>query len=238
MSESRPRPVQLIAPFQGSATDRNGIYVIRSRTLLPTDASSIGPLDVTTPVRTLIDLARYAGRDELFEVASVGVQRGLLSPEQLAARLEEMIRPPGKAKLGWVYAQLRRNGKTDSTFEREARCWLCDNGFHPHPGVYPLRVEGRLIAMLDIAFPPEKVYVEADGRRFHSDRRVFRHDRVRSNEIAAAATDWKGLQLTVDEFEQNPERFLGQLRRILDTRRPVCGGSARDTARILHTNSR
>lgn len=217
MTEARPQPVQLIAPFEGSATRRGAIYVIRSRTILEADAASIGPLDLTTPARTVIDLARYAGRDELFEVASMGMQLGLLDPDKVAARLVELLRPPGRSKLHWLLAELSRHGKTDSTFERDVRCWLCDNGFQPYPGVYPLRVEGRLIAMLDIAFLREQVYVEIDGRRFHSDRRAFRHDRVRNNEIAAIG--WLGLRLSRDEFEQAPERFLVQLGRTLGARR-------------------
>ncbi|MGH8900701.1 MAG: hypothetical protein ACRDYA_03235 [Egibacteraceae bacterium] len=120
-----------------------------------------------------------------------------------------------------MLAELARHGNTDSAFERHVRCYLCDHGFRPYPDVYPLRVEGRLIAMLDIAFPLERVYVEIDGRRFHSDRNAFRADRVRNNEIAARAPDWLGLRLARAEFEQAPQRFLTQLSATLQARRRV-----------------
>ena len=222
MTQARQRPVQLITPFGQPATEREPLYVIRSRTLLPSDATSVGPIDLTTPERTIIDLGRYAGRGELLDTASTGVRLGVLSEDRLAARLAEMLRPPGKPNLHWLLAELAHHGRTDSTFEREAREWLLANGFHPYPGVYPLRIDGRLIAMLDIAFPPDRVYVECDGRRYHSDRRAFHHDRVRDNEIASAAPDWLGLRLTKDEYEQAPRRFLRQLTTTLWTRRGQC----------------
>ena len=235
MTQARQRPVQLITRFGQYATERGPVYVIRSRTLLESDATSIGPIDLTTPDRTIIDLARYAGRDELLDTASTGVRLGVLGRDRLIARLAEMLRPPGKTNLQWMLAELTRQGRSDSTFEREAREWLLANGFHPYPGVYPLRTDGRLIAMLDIAFPPERVYIECDGRRYHSDRQAFRHDRVRDNEIAAAAPDWLGLRLTKDEFEQTPQRFLRQLVTVLWTRGGECAGSRPYIAAIQHT---
>ncbi|MGH8910223.1 MAG: hypothetical protein ACRD0K_27935, partial [Egibacteraceae bacterium] len=236
MTQARQRPVQLITPFGQHATERGQVYVIRSRTLLEADLASIGPLDLTAPERTVIDLARSAGRDEVFDVASVGVQLELLSPDRLAARVAEFRKPPGGLIWGWVLEELARQGRTDSTFERELRSMLFERGFDPHPGVYPLRVEGRLIAMLDVAFPAARVYINADGRRFHSDRRAFRMDRVRDNEITAAG--WLGLDLSWDELMRAPDRFLSQLRRTLDARRDLCAGSRRNTAAIQHTTTR
>lgn len=89
-----------------------------------------------------------------------------------------------------------------STYERTATdAYLAmrysttgDGRLVPHPGVYPLEVEGVVIARLDMAYPSELVFVESDGFGFHSLPSQLRRDHVRANEIVAR-TEWKGVRV-------------------------------------------
>jgi hypothetical protein len=212
-----PTPVELIEPL-GAATSRDkGIRVRRSGTLIPEDRAFLGPIDLTSVPRTWCDLAFNASAYELVEAGATAIHKRLVTWEDLAARSEQLPRSPGMRKRRIALGELSRFGKTDSTFERDVRRFLYHHGFDPHPGVYPLRVDSLVIAYLDIAFPSELVYLEADGFGWHALPSQLRDDHVRANEIAR--TEWRGIRVTKLELRENPDRFVRQLRVALDAGR-------------------
>ena len=70
---------------------------------------------------------------------------------------------------------------------------------------------------LDLAWPDEEVFVEADGRAFHSTRAQFAHDRHRQNLLVTLG--WLPLRYTWHVAKHEPTRIVSQLRTVLDARR-------------------
>lgn len=69
------------------------------------------------------------------------------------------------------------------------------------------RVSGYKI---DVAFPNQKVAVEADGWAFHSDHEAFQHDRERQNVIALLG--WQVLRFTWLDLVEYPGRVTAVIR--------------------------
>lgn len=222
LTEARPHPVQLLRLTGCAASERRGIAVRRTLWLPDEDCRMVGRLPVTAPIRTLRDMAAWgAGVPELCEIAARAMQRDTLTVNQLdRAAADCRLLAVGRTLEG-VADVLRRDGKTDSPFEREIRDFVCTHGLVPHPGVYPLEVQGVVIARLDMAYPSELVFVESDGFGFHSLPSQLQTDHVRANEIVAR-TEWKGVRVGKREFRENPERFLRQLRGALRSRGRAC----------------
>lgn len=218
LTDVRPTPVELLRVAGHPASERRGILVRRTGSLPESDCWTVGRLPVTSPIRTLRDMAQAgAGVVELAEIAARAMQGGHLTVAELERAAAASRSLAARATLGAVADILRRDGKTDSPFEREVRDFVCAHGLVPHPGVYPLEVDGVTIARLDLAYPRELVYVESDGFGFHSLPSQMRTDHVRANEIAAR-TEWKGVRVGKREFRERPERFLRQLRAALQSR--------------------
>lgn len=79
-----------------------------------------------------------------------------------------------------------------------------------------MRVSGERFD-LDLAWPEERVFVEADGRAFHSTRAQFTHDRHR--QILLVTLGWLPLRYTWQVAKHEPTRIGTQLRTVLDARR-------------------
>lgn len=75
---------------------------------------------------------------------------------------------------------------------------------------------GRFIARVDHAYPRQKIALEVDGFRWHSDPQTFRNDRRRANRLVEAG--WTVLRTTVEELDEGAPDLLRQLRELLATR--------------------
>lgn len=73
---------------------------------------------------------------------------------------------------------------------------------------------GRVLG--DLVFEAERVIVEIDGWAYHRDLRAFLRDGPRQSALAAAG--WVVLQTHGYELHEEPEAFLGALRRTLASR--------------------
>jgi very-short-patch-repair endonuclease len=81
---------------------------------------------------------------------------------------------------------------------------------------HPMTVDGRAIR-LDLAWPLERVFVEADGFGAHSSRTQFRRDRERQN--ALIVLGWLPLRYTWPVARTQPERVVTELATVLAARR-------------------
>jgi hypothetical protein len=204
-----PREVELVRAT-GKVTGRHERVVVRrSRTLTKADQAITKRLRVTSPARTIIDLTGLLDGDELLEAAASALHAGKVSTDSLRDSVARMGTAAGVEALREVIRALETDGRTDSQFERDVRRYVVGLGLTPAPGTYPLRVGGRIIARLDIAFPEQRVCVECDGRRWHSLPEAFDRDRDRWNRIQAQG--WTIIHLTYRQFHHDPARFRGQL---------------------------
>lgn len=147
---------------------------------------------VTSPIRTLLDVAPRLGTDLLSRVVDEGMISGIWTPGQISAGLAGHRRRPGTGRLHDILGAYRdeRTAQTDL----EARAVRALSCFRPFEVQYQVDL-GGMIAVLDIAWPPRKIAVETDGWLVRSrSRRKFDHERRRHNLLVARG--WTVVQLT------------------------------------------
>ena len=70
--------------------------------------------------------------------------------------------------------------------------------------------------LVDAAYVPEKLILEADGRRWHTRTRDFPRDALRRNE--AARVGWQTLGFLWDELKHDPEGVAATVRDVRQQR--------------------
>lgn len=107
--ESSEPPIHVTVP--GSPDDPRevveipGVVVHRGPPLHPDDVTVVEGIPVTSPSRTLIDLAEVMTRDELRDTFSRAREIGLLDPEALRASRARVEWRPSLAMLDEVIAE-------------------------------------------------------------------------------------------------------------------------------------
>lgn len=173
----------------GSASSRPGLVVHRVATLWAVDVERHGLLAVTTPARTIVDLASVLPWPELRSIADRvrTLDVGAISAAQ--ARSSHRRGAPGLRRLCE-----RLEAHTKSEFERRYLRFCRRHGV-PLPDAVNERVGGVLV---DCHYEARRVVVELDGRGFHSRRDQMRADRRRDRtllreRIATVRLVWEDL---------------------------------------------
>ena len=184
---------------RGHPRHRPGIRIHRSRRL---QHSLNAGVRITTPMRTLVDLARTATSRELERaVEEAQVQR-------LVTR-DEVARLRGRAGAA---ARGREPSLTRSEAERRL-LQLIRAAQLPAPRTN-VRV-GR--HEVDLLWPDERVIVEVDGFGFHNTRAAFERDRARDRALHAAG--YLVLRITWRQLIDEPEAVVAALAAALAQRR-------------------
>ena len=203
---ARAKNVELWVPSPRNRT-HDLVVVHRGTRLDRADGTTLGPIPITTPVRTLIDLSARMEDDQLLAAMESVFRRNLGTPERLAARLDALRGSgrPGAGRLEQLLDQ-RGNGRPlESTLE--AKVWLLLRG---SGGPRPVRQHwvmsrgGRY--RLDFAWPDRKLGLECDGWEAHGDRVAFGKDRERLSEMVAMG--WRVLLVTWDVGTRQPARVV------------------------------
>jgi very-short-patch-repair endonuclease len=175
----RRGPIELCVPASARGC-QSGTVVHRRARFGAGDVVRRHGIPVTTPVRTLVDLATRLNRDQLEGAINEADKRDLVDPEALRASLDGLARQPGVRVLREVLDR-RTFTMTDTQLERlflpiarraglarpETQRWL--NGFR-----------------VDFYWPDLGLVVETDGLRYHRTPAEQARDRVRDQAHAAA----------------------------------------------------
>jgi very-short-patch-repair endonuclease len=134
---------------------------VRRRSLRPQDLTVRNGIPATTPICTLVDLAARHGDDALEQMINEADVRGLCTPPDLRAALEDVPRRPGVAILRRLLDR-RTFRLTRSRLERL---------FIPialRAGLPPLLTRQRVNGVeVDFYFPELGLVVETDGLTYH-----------------------------------------------------------------------
>lgn len=147
------------------------------------DCSEARGVPVTSPARTVCDLAAVAAPELLLRMVDDASRHALLTPDELA-RLVHRLAGAGARHLEPVRAALARQlpgqERTDSDLEVEALREVAEARL-PRPMVnFPLVADGRVLR-LDLAWPSRRVAVELKGWSVHGRRDVWERDHEREN---------------------------------------------------------
>ena len=210
------RPAVVIA--EARRVDSIAADVHRSLFLEASERTTIDGIACTSAVRTLLDLGTLVDETELDDAFG----RGLISGRVTLRRVDRYLdRPmggrPGVAALRRVVdAHRDRGAATQSKLEvivsRAATLGQLPPASHQHP----VTICGRTFR-LDLAWPAEQVFLEADGAAYHRTRKEFLNDRERQNLLVVAR--WRPLRYAWPVATEQPALIVDQVRTLLDDRR-------------------
>lgn len=179
--------------FEGQTARRNGV-------------------EVTNPVRTILDLAGSEVTDEqLRDFLDHCVAQRLITVRSLQRSISrESRRCRGLGRLERLLAGVCA---LDSAAERSLLELLVSAGISRPVTQFELRDGGRFVARVDLAWPKQRVALELDGYRYHADSHSFVSDRERGNRIVNAG--WTLLRTTPATVRDDPHRIVSDVQSAL-----------------------
>ena len=186
----------------------------------PSEITVVDSIPVTTPARTIIDLAGLVPRDALEEAIDEAIRRNRTSPAQLRWLLSRTSLR-GRRGIGTLRTLLdARRRSTDvpaSPLESKLLRAMMRAGL-PMPELQHEVRDGRsLVAIVDFAFPALKIAIEADGYRWHSGRAQWQRDLSRRNKLTALG--WRVIHVTWSDLEANADHIVESVRRVMSSPR-------------------
>jgi very-short-patch-repair endonuclease len=163
---------------------------------------------VTTPSRTVIDLAECVTDRELERALHESITRRLLNARRLRAELDQYRGRRGISRLRRLLENDGPSTLTRSEAEERFLALVRAAGL-PAPGVNA-RILGHEV---DFLWRDEGLVVEVDGFQFHSTRAAFERDRQRDAELQGAGL--RVLRVTWRQVVDAPYAALTNLVRAL-----------------------
>lgn len=193
----------------GRDADIAGIKVHRPRNLPRADVTRLGVIPVTSPSRTLLDLAQHLPLDVLEIALDSAIRRELVDPSRLFGRVRRAAGPGrrGLPALIELLAERCEGSATESALETRFSRLLREAGLPIPVRQHEIRRrDGVLVARVDFAYPADLVAIELDGYAYHHGRRRFDQDRTRQNRIADAG--WLVLRFTDRDVRSRPSEVI------------------------------
>jgi very-short-patch-repair endonuclease len=159
---------------------------------------------VTTPARTLTDIAAATPRRELARLVEEAQLLRLVSPGELEAAVERSRRRPGVPRLRAIVLGAEEPSLTRSEAERRLLELIRAAGL-PRPQTN-VNIAGYEV---DFLWPQHRLVVEVDGYAFHGTRAAFERDRARDAALLAAG--YRVLRVTWRQLTSEPERVVATL---------------------------
>ena len=176
-----------------------GIVVHRTTVLHPHDRRRVQGLPVTSPARTLIDLAPLYTARQLAPLVDQALR--LTSRTRILETLDRHPRRPGTPRLRALLDPARPSADTWSKLEARLLAAIHRAGLPTPEANVPV---GNYIA--DLRWRGQRVILEYDSEAFHSGPGVFHHDRTRHNELSAAG--YEVLHVTREHVTHELERVI------------------------------
>ena len=179
---------------------RDGVRVHRVAELRDSDVTVLDGCRVTTPLRTLSDLAACLPAHDLARAVEEAQVLRLVTRAQLLAL------PPGRSSPALRRAVEAQHEPSLTRSEAERRLLaLVRDARLPRPRTNaPL---GRY--EVDFLWPDQRLVVEVDGFAFHSTRAAFERDRLRDAELQAAG--YRVIRVTWRQIAYEPQALIARL---------------------------
>jgi hypothetical protein len=175
--DPREGPVELTVAH---AARRPSLRAHRSRLLAAEDVGVVRGIPVTSPARTLVDLAEAASDRELELAFDEALTRNLATTDAITAAVQRASGRHGTRRLKALIERDADPAFTRSEAEERLLDLLRGSGL-PQPAVNA-SVGSHVV---DFVWRDKRLAVETDGYRFHSTRAAFERDRLRDAELAA-----------------------------------------------------
>ena len=196
-----PRGDQMHVTLPHGSHRRAGIIVHRAH-LHPADVTRRHGIPVTSPTRTLLDLAATEPISEVDRALNEARARRLVSDPSLNGQFGRSPRHRGTTAL--KRAQHADAGFTRSKAEGRLKALVRRAGL-PRPETNQ-RIEGHEV---DAIWRERRLIVEFDGYATHATRRSFEEDRRRDQQLVAKG--WRVVRITWRQLIDEPIAVVARL---------------------------
>jgi hypothetical protein len=178
----------------------------------PADVVQLDGMRVTSLTRSIVDTLRVVPDRVGEPILDRALLRRWLTVEELVDRTVSLA---GRRGVGRLRRHLDRVGRgARSAAERRLHAIIADiPGWVANYEV--LDASGKIIAVIDVAFPEQRIAIEIDGLAFHTDPQRYQTDRTRQNNLTRQT--WRILRYTWDDLTRRPQTvrrdILGELAR-------------------------
>ncbi len=202
--------IEVTAPR--SRGSRSGFAVHRTRTISPSDRDRRDGIPVTSPARTLVDLADVLSEPRLAAALHQAEVLRLLDLETLRAAQQRVPGRAGRHRLTRVIAAYDPNPPHLRNDAEKRFLRLIEAHDLPTP-----QVNAPLGGFeIDFYWPEAGLAVEVDGGAAHQTRQAFHEDRRRDRELAALH-GIQSLRVTWRDLDR-PAALAAELRQVLSRR--------------------
>lgn len=190
-----------------------GVRVFRSIDLEDTHIITMKGLPATTRERTVVDLAACLKPRHLSVVVDDLLASGRCDVSGIRDVLETVARRgrPGVVALRSVLEERTDGPSNMSVLERDGLRVLRESGFSEFHLEFALPWASN--RRFDVAFPTQRVAIEWDSRRWHTQKNALRSDRERDRD--ALAHGWRILRFTWDDVHEDPVKVAKTIRTVL-----------------------
>lgn len=207
-------PVEVTVPTTHGRRPRPGIVLHRSMALRAGDIRHRHGIPVTSPARTVVDLASVLPRRRLERVIDACERLGLCDLDALEAIVEAQPTRPGAGAVAAVLREHRIGSTLTRSELEELFLKLCREHGLPQP-----EVNARVLGLkVDFLWADARVIVEVDGRQSHDTHLAYQEDRDRDSRLTVAG--YRPLRFTYRDVMKRPAVVAGRVR---DTIRLVLG---------------
>lgn len=201
----------------GDRVRRPGVVAHQTRELPDGDITEIEGIAVTTPARTLVDVAAVLHPSTLELAVDEALRRELVELSTLSCRLEELAKPGrrGIRALRRVLCQRRPDAApTESVRETMLLNALRRAGL-PEPWIqFEVQDDhGRFVGRVDAAYPEERIALEYDSYLHHGGRSKYLRDLARRNALTSAG--WQVVHVTAPDLRKGATATCDALRTLL-----------------------
>lgn len=178
-------PVVLITA-SNLISPRPGLKVHRVAMIPPHHVTRTRGLAVTTPTRTIIDLAAVLAEEDLETALDCALRRSSTSLRRLETEVGHSSRPGHRGRktlLRLLHERSPDYAPTHSVLETRFRRLLKRNGLPLPAQQEVIRRRQGGFAVVDFIYPATGLVIEVDGYSVHNSRRSWQHDRHRQNDL-------------------------------------------------------
>jgi very-short-patch-repair endonuclease len=204
------RPAEVdVTIVGGQRRPQSGMRIHRVKDLDSRDLRRRHGLPITSPARTVVDLAAAAGEYELERIIAEGRGLRLIGDGELERALERSGSRPGNGTLRALLRAEGEPGITRSEGERTLRRYL-------RAAQLPQPLTNRKLGKWepDFLWPAHRVVVELDSWQFHSHRKAFERDRRK--DMALRDAGYTVIRITGRQLTDEPLMVIAHVARALD----------------------
>ncbi len=216
-----PKGQVVVTVHSRTTHDFPGVVARRAHDLDDAHVTELDGLRVTTPERTVVDLAAGRTPGHIGAIVDDLVARRLLDLPTLDQIATSVARrgKPGTTAMRKVLEPRVGAAHPQSELERRARELVDHSGLPAPLPEFPIPWAPN--RRFDDAYPEHRLALEWDSRRYHGQLQAFEADRQRDRE--ATVHGWRVVRFTWADVTENPQMVVETIRRLLAVRRRTAG---------------